>query len=99
MSKLSAIPFAYLASFVLTVILFGACNSTRNWGALLELFGLGVFGIYMCRIGLSPTAFLISFVLQNIVFFITFMRVKARSNWWAIALMAGVAVGALSTTG
>lgn len=66
-AKLTQIPFVYLAPFMLTVIMFGAYNSTRSWGDLLALFGLGVMAIYMRRFGFSRPAFLIGFVLQNIV--------------------------------
>lgn len=66
-AKLTAIPFVYLAPFMLTIIMFGAFNSTRDWGDLLSLFALGVVAIYLRRFGYSRPAFLIGFVLQNII--------------------------------
>jgi len=66
-AKLTAIPFVYLAPFMLTIIMFGAYNSTRDWGDLVALFALGVMAIYLKRFGYSRPAFLIGFVLQNIV--------------------------------
>ncbi|MDI6028823.1 tripartite tricarboxylate transporter permease [Corticibacterium sp. UT-5YL-CI-8] len=66
-AKLTAIPFSYLAPFMLTIIMFGAYNSTRDWGDLIALFSLGVIAIYLKRFGYSRPAFLIGFVLQNVV--------------------------------
>ena len=43
MAKLTAIRFVYLAPFLLTVILFGAFQSSRQWGDLVSLFAIGIF--------------------------------------------------------
>jgi putative tricarboxylic transport membrane protein len=65
MAKLTAVRFVYLAPFLLTVVFFGAFQSSRQWGDLVSLFVLGVFALYMRRFGYPRPAFLIGFVLQN----------------------------------
>ena len=65
MAKLTAIRFVYLAPFLLTVILFGAFQSSRQWGDLVSLFAIGIFALFMRRFGFPRPAFLIGFVLQN----------------------------------
>jgi putative tricarboxylic transport membrane protein len=65
MAKLTTIRFVYLAPFLLTIVLFGAFQSTRQWGDLVTLFVVGVFAIFLRRFGYPRPAFLIGFVLQN----------------------------------
>jgi putative tricarboxylic transport membrane protein len=65
MAKLTTVRFVYLAPFLLTVIFFGAFQSSRQWGDLVSLFVIGVFAVYMRRFGYPRPAFLIGFVLQN----------------------------------
>jgi TctA family transporter len=65
MAKITAIPFVYVAPFLIMVIFFGAFQSTRHWGDLLSLFVIGMLGTFLRRFGFARPAFLIGFVLQN----------------------------------
>ncbi len=65
MARLTTIPFVYLAPFLLVVIMFGAFQSSRQWGDLVSMFAIGVFALFMRRFGFPRPAFLIGFVLQN----------------------------------
>jgi TctA family transporter len=65
MAKITAIPFVYVAPFLIMVIFFGAFQSTRHWGDLLSLFAVGMLGTFLRRFGFARPAFLIGFVLQH----------------------------------
>jgi putative tricarboxylic transport membrane protein len=64
-ARLTIIPFALLAPFMIVIIYFAAYQATRSWYDLVTLFVLGVLGVYMKRFGWSPPALLIGFVLAN----------------------------------
>jgi len=65
MARITAIPFVYVAPFLVTVIFFGAFQSTRHWGDLIALFCVGIVGTFLRRFGFARPAFLIGFVLQH----------------------------------
>ena len=62
-ARLTIIPFAILAPFMIMVISFAAFQATRSLTDLLVLFIVGTLGIFMRRFGWSRPAFLIGFVL------------------------------------
>ncbi|MGQ0749428.1 MAG: tripartite tricarboxylate transporter permease [Betaproteobacteria bacterium] len=62
-SRLTLVPFAMLAPFMIAIVYFAAYQVTRGWYDLITLFMLGVLGVYMKRFGWSPPALLIGFVL------------------------------------
>ena len=62
-SRLTLVPFAMLAPFMIAIIYFAAYQVTRGWYDLITLFVLGMLGVYMKRFGWSPPALLIGFVL------------------------------------
>jgi putative tricarboxylic transport membrane protein len=62
-ARLTVIPFAILAPFMIMVISFAAFQATRSLMDLLVLFIVGFLGIFMRRFGWSRPAFLIGFVL------------------------------------
>ena len=64
-ARLTTVPFALLAPFMVVIIYFAAYQTTRSWFDLVALFVLGVLGVYMKRFGWSPPALLIGFVLAN----------------------------------
>src|SRR5215207_7995722 len=92
MAKLTEVRFAYLAPYILTVVFFGAFQSTRQWGDLVALFAVGVFGTFLRRFGYSRPAFLIGFVLQDnietllyqTVQFYTLATLAARPLLWVL---------------
>ncbi len=62
-ARLTVIPFATMAPFMIMVISFAAFQATRSLMDLLALFMVGIIGIFMRRFGWSRPAFLIGFVL------------------------------------
>jgi TctA family transporter len=64
-SRITLVPFAMVAPFMIAIIYFAAYQVTRTWYDLVALFVLGVFGVYMKRFGWSPPALLIGFVVAN----------------------------------
>ena len=64
-SRITLVPFAMVAPFMIAIIYFAAYQVTRSWYDLITLFVLGVFGVYMKRFGWSPPALLIGFVVAN----------------------------------
>jgi len=63
-ARLTVVPFALLAPFMIGIIYFAAYQVTRVWPDLITLFVLGMLGMYMKRFGWSPPALLIGFVLS-----------------------------------
>jgi putative tricarboxylic transport membrane protein len=64
-SRITVVPFAMVAPFMLAIVFFAAYQVTRSWQDLIALFALGVLGVYMKRFGWSPPALLIGFVLST----------------------------------
>lgn len=63
-ARLTLVPFAMLAPFMIVIIYFAAYQATRAWEDLIALFVLGMVGMYMKRFGWSRPALLIGFVLS-----------------------------------
>ena len=64
-SRITLVPFALIAPFMIAIVYFAAYQVTRSWYDLVTLFALGVLGVYMKRFGWSPPALLIGFVLST----------------------------------
>lgn len=75
-ARLTTIPFVYLAPFLLTIIIFGAYQSTRQWGDIATLFIIGILAVFLRRFGYSRPAFLIGFVLQNSIEILLYQTVQ-----------------------
>ncbi|MPZ46964.1 MAG: hypothetical protein GEV05_27085 [Betaproteobacteria bacterium] len=63
-ARLTVVPFALVAPFMIVIVFFAAYQATRAWEDLIALFVLGILGMYMKRFGWSRPAFLIGFVLS-----------------------------------
>lgn len=63
MARLTRVPYALLAPVMVAIVFFGAYQTTRHWGDLWLLAGLGVLGLLMKRCGWPRPALLIGFVL------------------------------------
>src|SRR5688500_6011015 len=95
MAKVTSIRFVYMAPFLLAVIFFWACQSTRQWGGLVTLFLVGVFAVYMKRFGFPRPAFVIGFVLQEhieillyqVVQIYTLEDLAARPLIWVLLIL------------
>lgn len=64
-AKLTTIPYALMAPFMIMVICFAAFQATRDLGDLVALFAIGLLGILMKRFAWPRPAFLIGFVLAG----------------------------------
>ncbi|MBY5944639.1 tripartite tricarboxylate transporter permease [Photobacterium rosenbergii] len=64
-AKLTTIPYALMAPFMLVVISFAAFQATRDISDLLTLFAVGILGLAMKRFEWPRPAFLIGFVLAG----------------------------------
>lgn len=63
-AKLTTVPYRYIGPLMIVLIIFTAFQATRDWGDLLALLALTVFGVYMKRFDWSRPALLIGFVLS-----------------------------------
>jgi hypothetical protein len=64
-SRMTMVPYALIAPMMLAVIFFGAFQATRNWGDLIALVVLGIFGCMLKRFGWSRPAVVIGFFLST----------------------------------
>ena len=62
-ARLTALPFVYLAPFMIMIILFAAYQATRSVADLVALVVMGLLGVYLRRFGWPRPALLIGFVL------------------------------------
>lgn len=65
LSKLTELPYVWLAPFMIVIIVFGAYQSTREWADLITLVALGTFAILMKRYSWPRPPLLIGFVLAS----------------------------------
>lgn len=64
-ARLTLMPYARVAPFMLTIVYFAAFQATRSWNDLIALFIMGLVGMYMKRFGWSRPALLIGYVLSQ----------------------------------
>jgi len=64
-ARLTTIPYALMAPFMIMVICFAAFQATRDLNDLVALVAIGVLGVLMKRFGWPRPAFLIGFVLAD----------------------------------
>jgi TctA family transporter len=64
-ARLTTLPYAYVAPFMLMIIFFAAYQATADWGDLLALVAIGVLGLYMRRFGWPRPPLIIGFVLAE----------------------------------
>ena len=50
-ARITTLPYAYVAPFMLMVIFFATYQATSHWGDILALLAIGVLGLYMRRFG------------------------------------------------
>lgn len=94
-ARLTVIPYALLAPFMIMVICFAAFQATRDFGDLFALLAIGLLGVYMRRFGWPRPAFLIGFVLAPTVE--TYLYQAVQFYEWSFLLRPGVIVIALFT--
>ena len=64
-TRLTVIPFSYLAPFMVMIITFACYQATRSWRDLIALLLMGVLGWVMKQYGWPRPAALIGFVLAD----------------------------------
>ena len=94
-SRLTAIPFQYLAPFMITLICFAAFQATRDLSDLVALLVIGLVGILMKRFGWPRPALLIGYVLAPQAE--TFFYQALQFDGWGFLIRPGVLIiGALT---
>ncbi|MBC7359742.1 MAG: tripartite tricarboxylate transporter permease [Desulfacinum sp.] len=81
-TRLTLIPFSYLAPFMILIITFASYQATRSWGDLIALLVLGVIGWLMKRYGWSRPATLIGYVLAGNLEMYLFISVQRYGFDW-----------------
>jgi putative tricarboxylic transport membrane protein len=89
-SRLTFIPFNFIAPFVLMIICFAAFQTRRNLMDLVLLFAIGILGIFMRRFGWSRPAFLIGFVLADPIE--NYLYQALQFNGWGFLTRPGVLI-------
>jgi putative tricarboxylic transport membrane protein len=64
-ARITTLPYAYVAPFMLMVIFFAAYQATSHWGDILALLAIGVLGLYMRRFGWPRPPLIVGFVLAQ----------------------------------
>ena len=98
-SRLTLIPFQFLAPFIIMVICFAAFQATRIFEDLFALLIFGLIGIYMRRFGWPRPALLIGFVLATQAE--TYLYQAVQFYGWdflwrtGVLIIAGITVGSV----
>ena len=64
-ARLTTLPYAYVAPFMIMIVVFAAYQATSDWGDILSLLAVGVLGLYMRRFGWPRPPLIIGFVLAE----------------------------------
>ena len=100
-TKLTIIPFNYLAPFMILVITFACYQASYDWGDLIALLLMGILGWIMKQYGWPRPAALIGFVLAGNLEQYLFISVQRYGMSWLtrpgviiLALIIAASVGA-----
>ncbi len=94
-SRLTSIPFRFLAPCMIALICFAAFQATRDLGDLVALLALGVLGILMKRFGWPRPALLIGYVLAPQAE--TYFYQALQFNGWEFLTRPGVIIIGMMT--
>lgn len=89
-ARLTTIPYALMAPFMVMVICFAAFQATRDLGDLFALLAIGVLGILMKRFDWPRPAFLIGFVLAGGME--TYLYQAVQFDGWSFLQKPGVLI-------
>jgi len=82
-TKLTLIPFSFLAPFMILIITFASYQATQSWGDLIALLGMGVTGWLMKQYGWPRPAILIGYVLAaNLEGYLFISVQRYELNWF-----------------
>jgi putative tricarboxylic transport membrane protein len=94
-ARITTLPYAYVAPFMLMIIFFAAYQATSHWGDILALLTIGVLGLYMRRFGWPRPPLIVGFVLapgaEN------YLYQAIQFHGWAWVLRPGVLIIAAIT--
>ncbi|MFL1453108.1 tripartite tricarboxylate transporter permease [Marinobacter sp. GN3S48] len=94
-ARITTIPYALMAPFMITIICFAAFQATRDLNDLVALVGIGALGVLMKRFDWPRPAFLIGFVLASGME--TYLYQAVQFDGWEFLTKPGVLViGALT---
>jgi hypothetical protein len=94
-ARLTAVPYAYVAPFMLMIVFFAAYQATNSWGDIVALLAIGVLGLYMRRFGWPRPPLIIGFVLAEGAE--TYLYQAIQFHGWAWILRPGVLILAAIT--
>ena len=98
-TKLTLVPFSFLAPFMVLIITFAAYQASYSWGDLIALLLMGILGWFMKQFGWPRPAALIGFVLAGNLEQYLFISVQRYGLAWVtrpgVLIMAVIIVGSL----
>lgn len=81
-TRLTLIPFKYLAPFLILIITFASYQATQSWGDLIALLIVGLIGWIMKQYDMPRPAVLIGFVLSGNLETYLFISVQRYGMDW-----------------
>jgi TctA family transporter len=98
-TRLTVIPFSYLAPFMVLIITFACYQATRSWGDLVALVLMGILGWVMKQYGWPRPAALIGFVLSDNLETYLFISVQRYGFEWltrtGVIVLSAIIIGSL----
>ena len=103
-TRLTVIPFTYLAPFMILIITLASYQASRGWGDLIALVLMGILGWVMKQYGWPRPAALIGYVLSDNIETYLFISVQRYGLTWitrrgviilALIIIASLAMGVL----
>lgn len=91
-TRLTLIPFTYIAPFMVLIITLASYQASRGWGDLIALLLMGILGWVMKQYGWPRPAALIGFVLSDNIETYLFISVQRYGLSW-IARTGVIALG------
>lgn len=83
-TRLTIVPFNYLAPFMILIITFASYQATQSWGDLIALLIMGILGWLMKQFGWPRPATLIGFVLAGNLESYLFISVQRYGISWIL---------------
>ena len=93
-TKLTVVPFSYLAPFMVLIITLASYQVTRSWGDLIFLLLVGVLGWLMKQFGWPRPAALIGYVLSTNIETYLFISIQ-RYSWSWFSRIGVIVIGAI----
>jgi TctA family transporter len=99
-TRLTLVPFSYLAPFMVLIITFACYQATRSWGDLFALLLMGILGWVMKQYGWPRPAALIGYVLADNLEIYLFISVQRYGFEWltrtGVIVLAAIIIASLT---